>query len=211
MQPLRLRTPGKCFRFGGIVWGFWVGFRSWIFKNCRPTNALKIKMTQTWSGKKHMQNQDLTFFLITCWEKIMGTLINGRTSMGKLGLFHPYKWSSKSTCNWFFRGQKACSQQQKGPAAPQLKKKIASSPTAWCALSPAWQQTVCWSWICDSSMLGKKVKHILPNGRLIVIYHGTIRKKSPKTNSSDGYVEGLLIIAVHPQIFRTWIPKWRAL
>ncbi len=30
-----------------------------------------------------------------------------------------------------------------------------------------------WSWICDSSMLGKSSKKSLPNGGLIMIYHGT--------------------------------------
>ena len=37
-------------------------------------------------------------------------------------------------------------------------------------------------------MPGKSSKHILPNGGLIVIYHGTIRKKSQKTQIQDHWV-----------------------
>ena len=35
------------------------------------------------------------------------------------------------------------------------------------------------TWICDSSMLGKSSKHIIPNSGLMVTYHGTKAKNNP--------------------------------
>ena len=44
-------------------------------------------------------------------------------------------------------------------------------------------QTKSLLWICDSRMLGKSSKNILPKGGLMVIYHGRIRKTSPSNKS----------------------------
>ena len=151
--------------FDGIVWGFWVGFRSWIFKNCSPTLALILKWRKHYREKNIYAKPRLD---ITAGRKSW-TLINGLVN--NCGYFTPIIWSSNSTWNWFFRGQKACSQQQKGAAA-RIWKKCLLTNCVMCFKSCMTTNSLL---ILDVRLFHawKKVKHILPNGRLIVIYHGT--------------------------------------
>ena len=53
------------------------------------------------------------------------------------------------------------------------------------------------SWICLATMLGKSSKNLLPNGGLIVIYHGIIRKKSPQKTNPSHY---LLLIFLREKV-----------
>ena len=56
---------------------------------------------------------------------------------------------------------------------------------AWNSLQP-WEnpKPLPPTWICVTLMLAKSSKHILPNGGLMVVYHGRIRKKITPKNKS---------------------------
>ena len=65
----------------------------------------------------------------------------------------------------------------------------------YCTSKPerlAWNSLQTWenpkplppTWICVTLMLAKSSKHILPNGGLMVVYHGRIRKKITPKNKS---------------------------